>query len=91
MVSCLRTDALFSLVVSYGKVIADSRGFGKTPGPHRVLYTMTSTSLTPLLELPSAGDCSYPGLYYDDDLLHVTYYSSHEGKSAIYYARVKVK
>jgi len=74
-----------------GKVIAGSRGFGKTPGPHMVLYTMTSTGLTPLLELPSAGDCSYPGLYFDDDLLHVTYYSSHEGKSAIYYARVKVK
>jgi|GEM_PF-6459872 len=49
------------------------------------------SSLTPLLELPSAGDCSYPGLYWEDDLLHVMYYSSHEGKSAIYYARVKVK
>ena len=44
-----------------------------------------------ILELPSGGDCSYPGLYWEDDLLHVTYYSSHEGKAAIYYARVKVK
>lgn len=74
-----------------GKLIAGSRGFGKTPGAHMVLFAMTPTSLTPILELPSGGDCSYPGLYWHDDLLHVTYYSSHEGKAAIYYARVKVK
>lgn len=74
-----------------GKLIAGSRGFGKTPGAHMVLFAMTPTSLTPILELPSGGDCSYPGLYWHDDLLHVTYYSSHEGKPAIYYARVKVK
>lgn len=74
-----------------GKIIAASRGFGATPGPHMVLFAMTATSLTPILELPSSGDCSYPGLYWHDDLLHVTYHSSHEGKTAIYYARVKVK
>jgi len=74
-----------------GKLIAGSRGFGATPGAHMVLFAMTPTSLTPILELPSGGDCSYPGLYWHDDLLHVTYYSSHEGKPAIYYARVKVK
>ena len=74
-----------------GKLIAGSRGFGATPGPHMVLFAMTPTSLTPILELPSSGDCSYPGMYWHDDILHVTYYSSHEGKAAIYYARVKVK
>jgi len=74
-----------------GKLIAGSRGFGATPGAHMVLFAMTPTSLTPILELPSGGDCSYPGLYWHDDLLHVTYYSSHEGKPAIYYARVKIK
>ena len=74
-----------------GKLIAASRGLGATPGPHMVIYAMTATSLTSILELPSSGDCSYPGLYWHDDLLHVTYYSSHEGKAAIYYARVKIK
>ena len=54
-----------------------------TPGPHTVLYAMTPTSLTSILELPSSGDCSYPGLYWHDDMLHVTYYSSHEGKAAM--------
>lgn len=74
-----------------GKIIAASRGFGATPGAHMVLFTMTASSLTPLLELPSGGDCSYPGLLWHDDLLHVSYYSSHEGKAAIYYAQVRLK
>jgi hypothetical protein len=75
-----------------GRLIAGSRGFGATPGAHMVLHTLTSNSLTPLLELPSGGDCSYPGLYWHDDVLHVTYYSSHEGnKAAIYHAQVRIK
>jgi hypothetical protein len=43
------------------------------------------------LKLPSGGDTSYAGLAWHDDLLWVSYYSSHEGKSAIYLARVKVQ
>jgi hypothetical protein len=81
----------FKVELPDGKLIAGSRGFGATPGPHMVLYAMTATILTSILELPSSGDCSYPGLYWHDDLLHVTYYSSHEGKAAIYYARVRIK
>lgn len=47
--------------------------------------------LTSLMTLPSGGDCSYAGLAWHDGLLWVSYYSSHEGKSAIYLARVKVR
>jgi hypothetical protein len=46
--------------------------------------------LHPLLTLPSGGDNSYPGLVWHDDQLWVSYYSSHEGKSNIYLARLKV-
>ena len=41
------------------------------------------------LTLPSGGDSSYPGLVWHDNLLWVSYYSSHEGKAAIYLAKVK--
>lgn len=45
----------------------------------------------PLVTLPSGGDCSYPGMAQaEDGSLWVSYYSSHEGKSAIYLARVAV-
>jgi hypothetical protein len=46
--------------------------------------------LTELLSLPSGGDSSYPGLVRHDGTLFVSYYSSHEGKTAIYLARVKL-
>ena len=45
-------------------------------------------SFTKLLTLPSGGDCSYPGLVMIDGILHVSYYSSHEEKTAIYLAKI---
>jgi hypothetical protein len=33
-----------------GMLVAGSRGFGKTPGPHMVLYKMTPEGVQPLLE-----------------------------------------
>jgi hypothetical protein len=47
-------------------------------------------ALDEFLVLPSAGDSSYPGLVYFDDLLWISYYSSHEGKTSIYLAKVKI-
>ena len=43
-------------------------------------------AMTTLEVLPSGGDTSYPGLIVDDDRLLVSYYSSHEGQTAIYLA-----
>ncbi len=46
--------------------------------------------LTEFLKLPSGGDTSYAGLVWHEGLLWVSYYSSHEGKTSIYLARVKL-
>jgi len=43
-----------------------------------------------LAKLPSGGDTSYPGLVWHDGLLWMSYYSSHEGKTSIYLAKLKV-
>lgn len=45
--------------------------------------------ITPLLRLPSGGDTSYPGLVWHNDLLWVSYYSSHEGKTSVYLAKIQ--
>lgn len=47
-------------------------------------------TLDEFLTLPSGGDTSYPGLVIHDGLLWVSYYSSHEGKTSVYLARVKM-
>lgn len=40
------------------------------------------------IELPSRGDNSYPGLLVYEDVLWVSYYSSHEGKTSIYLSKI---
>ena len=59
-------------------------------GAKTVLARMTRSSYEPVLTLPSGGDTSYPGLVWHDGLLWISYYSSHEGKTAIYLAKVKL-
>ena len=40
-----------------------------------------------LCVLPSGGDTSYPGMLLEGDRLRVSYYASHEGRTAVYVAR----
>ncbi len=47
-------------------------------------------TMTKLLKLPGGGDTSYPGLLWHNGLLYVSYYSSHEGKTSIYLAKLKI-
>jgi hypothetical protein len=59
-------------------------------GARTILARMTRQTYEPALTLPSGGDTSYPGLVWHDGLLWMSYYSSHEGKSVIYLAKVKL-
>lgn len=49
-----------------------------------------AATLSEFCTLPSGGDTSYAGLVYHQGLLHVSYYSSHEGRTSIYLAKVKL-
>ena len=61
-------------------------------GVHTALcqLDMKEHKMTKLLKLPSGGDTSYPGLVWHDGLLYMSYYSSHEGKTSIYLARIGI-
>ncbi len=75
-----------------GQWIAAGRFFeGNTARTKLAVLDMAQHSIEPILELPSGGDCSYPGLVWHDDTLWVSYYSSHEGKTSIYLAKVRVE
>lgn len=43
------------------------------------------------VQLPSGGDSSYAGMIWREDRLWLSYYSSHEGKTAIYFAELEFK
>ena len=58
-------------------------------GPRTVFGRIANGRAEPLIVLPSGGDCSYPGMALDrDGSVLVSYYSSHEGRAAIYLARI---
>lgn len=59
-------------------------GFGRTV---LAKVDFAEGAITEAIELESGGDCSYPGLAWDGERLQMSYYSSHEGKAAIYLAR----
>jgi len=46
-------------------------------------------TLTEFMKLPSGKDTSYAGMVWYENMLWVSYYSSHEGKTSIYLAKVK--
>jgi hypothetical protein len=75
-----------------GRLLAASRGYlpdGKY-NTHLAWFTAAG-EYRPLLTLPSGGDTSYAGMVAEGDGLLVSYYSSHEGKSAIYTALINLK
>ncbi|MDP6467196.1 MAG: hypothetical protein QF918_05635 [Pirellulaceae bacterium] len=73
-----------------GRILAVTRLYnGGTRTSLSWLDTENAT-LTEALKLPSGGDTSYAGLVWHDGLLWISYYSSHEGKTSIYLARVSV-
>lgn len=59
-------------------------------GTKTILARMGAEAYEPVLTLPSGGDTSYPGLVWHDNLLWMSYYASHEGKSSIYLATIRL-
>jgi hypothetical protein len=77
------------IVLPDGKLIAAGRIIANKKA-QTFVGNMTETKVSPDLILPSGGDCSYPGLVWHDNVLWVTYYSSHEGRTSVYLAKVAV-
>ncbi len=75
-----------------GQWIAAGRFFhDKTPKTELASLDVEKNTIEPILPLPSGGDTSYPGLVWHDNVLWVSYYSSHEGKANIYLAKVNIE
>ncbi len=72
-----------------GPTVAGVRLYGKVR-TGLCLLDVKDGKMEEALKLPSGGDTSYAGLVWHDGILWVSYYSSHEGKSAIYLAKVKI-
>lgn len=74
-----------------GNLIAGGRLYGdKITRTGVGLIDLASGQMTDIIELPSKGDNSYPGFVWHEGRLWMSYYSSHEGKTSIYLAKLAV-
>ena len=76
-----------------GAWLAGSRGYeGKNPRTELWWFDLKTKKFREILSLPSGGDTSYSGFVIDEEQnrVWVSYYSSHEGKAAIYLATLRL-
>ena len=73
-----------------GRFIAAGRFYEPSAHTSVAWLDVKEGKLSEVVKLPSGGDTSYPGLVFRDGVLRVSYYASHEGKTSIYLATVKV-
>ena len=74
----------------HGRFLAAWRLYDKNYRTSLLWLDPEKGTLEEFLTLPSGGDTSYPGLVWHAGLLWVSYYASHEGKTSIYLAKVKL-
>ena len=56
-----------------------------------IFARMTRNSCEPVVTFLSGGDNSYAGMVWHENLLWMSYYSSHEDKTSIYLAKIRFK
>ena len=90
MPSVARLPVLRTTLVGIGHWLAAGRVY--KPAAHTSLCWLDTDAhkLVEIAKLPSGGDTSYPGLAWHDGELWMSYYSSHEGQTSVYIARLKV-
>jgi hypothetical protein len=80
------------IVLPDGKLVGATRGHLENGKRNTYLaWLERDGAVRPIVSLPSGGDTSYAGMVLRGDRLLVSYYASHEGKSAIYLATLNLK
>ncbi len=78
------------LLLPDGRLLAGIRLYDGGARTSLATLDVPTGQLTEILRLPSGGDTSYPGVVWHEGFVWVSYYSSHEGRTAIYLARVRL-
>ena len=78
------------IILPQSQLLLGSRVYAED-GHHTGLFLGRQGQFQQVAALPSGGDTSYPGMVLHGDTVYVSYYSSHQGKTAIYLASVALK
>jgi hypothetical protein len=74
--------------MNHGQLMAAGRDY-RPEGAKTAIGPIVDGKWEIAATLPSGGDTSYPGMFWEQGEWWLSYYSSHEGKSAIYLARIR--
>ncbi len=74
-----------------GELLAGVRLYEPEPTTWLCRINEAEARVEPLLQLPSSGDTSYPGLCLEGDSLRMLYYSEHSGHCAIWSALIELQ
>lgn len=75
-------------IIPIDKILIGTRIYSED-GPYTALMLgKKGEEFKEVMRLPSGGDTSYPGMFSIGGFVWMSYYSSHEGKASIYYARI---
>ncbi|NLO02510.1 MAG: hypothetical protein GX126_09380 [Bacteroidales bacterium] len=72
------------------KLVIGTRKYQDKVQTHLLVTNLTGDVKKEII-LPSGGDTSYPGMLIHKNKLCVSYYSSHEGNSSIYFTRIPLR
>ena len=78
------------LKIPDGRIVAAVRLYDGKERTALCWLDLAANQLNEFFTLPSGGDSSYAGLWFHDGLLHMSYYSSHEDRTSIYVAKMKL-
>lgn len=78
------------LILPDGRLLAAGRDLSAA-GPRTAVGYLVDGAWKIDHLLPSGGDTSYPGMVLHEGVVWLSYYSSHEGKSAIYLAKLPIE
>lgn len=78
------------IVLPDGRLIAAGRLYDDPVRTSLIWIDPDTATATECLTLPSGGDTSYPSLVFRNDILYMSYYASHEEKTAVYFAKIKL-
>ena len=70
-----------------GRLLATVRLYDGRVRTSLAWLDIAQASLDEVLQLPSGGDTSYAGMVWHQGRLAVSYYSSHQGRTAVYFSR----
>ena len=86
----LRIGGPNMLILPDTRIVAAIRRYGENPWTSLNVLDSARQTLTEFLALPSGGDTSYAGLCWHEGVLWISYYSSHEQRTSVYLAKVKM-